>query len=113
MTYVEIWLKLLNRPGANLPLAIDTFEKVPQTPTCPTVMLFGQEASYHFYADPSIRPALDMWDVGRVTAYDFVRWARLVFREINGEEYGTAGGRDVRRDVPRRPRHPRKAGRIG
>jgi hypothetical protein len=83
---VELWLVLLR--GAQPPKlqqVVALYESKPQTPTCPTVILYGQQGSNRLYTDFKLRPALDAWDTGRVTSYDIVRWAKHV---LNGETYG-------------------------
>lgn len=80
--HVEIWLELLH--GADTPkldACIAHYAAKPQTPSCPTVLLYDQATSDRLYADPVVRRGLDAWDLGRVTAFDIVRWGRLIKKE--------------------------------
>ena len=81
---VLIWLELLRSAKDKLPRVIELYEGRPQTPNCPTVILYGQRGSDDLYCDPYIRPALDAWDVGKITSFDIVRWSRFV---MNGEQH--------------------------
>ncbi len=87
MNHVEVWLDLLRAYKANLPKLISLYEARPQTPNCPTVLLCGQSVSDSLYTSAETRAALDAWDVGRVTSFDIVRWAKFV---LGGEVYARA-----------------------
>lgn len=80
---VMIWLDLL-RHGSNLQRVAELYEGRPQTPQCPTILLYGAKGSDELYCDPLVRPALDGWDVGRITSFDIARWAKWI---LNGEKY--------------------------
>ena len=52
----------------------------PEPPQCPLTVLYGAEASRQAYASPELRPALDAWDTGYVTAADLRRWCSEIER---------------------------------
>lgn len=85
MNIVLLWLELLDSatPEA-VAKVIAHYTARPQTPNCPTVILFGQAKSDGLYTDPKYRPALDAWDVGKVNSYDIVRWAKQLTGVANG-----------------------------
>lgn len=81
---VLIWLDLLAKaPKSKLDTVIAIYSTRPQTPNCPSAVLYGQAESDRLYTDPYYRPALDAWDVGKITAYDIVRWSKEL-RDGNG-----------------------------
>jgi hypothetical protein len=88
MNTVQTWLYLIGtRERANrLYRQVDLLtvpeprENEPDPPTakrCPTTILFGKEIANALYVDRRVRPALDAWDTGQITAADikgFCTW---------------------------------------
>jgi hypothetical protein len=80
---IQIWLQLINTPeqAKKLRARLDSLRPPPldvnfgpEPNQCPTTVLFGATKSKQLYADPEIRPALDAWDTGEITARDLRVW---------------------------------------
>lgn len=86
---VGTWLYLIGSAenARKLRARIDGLKPPPLDPMfgvepkqCPLTVIYGAEMSRRVYADPSLRPALDAWDIGAVTAADLRRWCLEIER---------------------------------
>ena len=89
--HVKVWLELIATPtnAKKLRLRVDSLGSPPLDPEfgpeprqCPLTILYGIQASRRAYADPAIRPVLDMWDTGEIDADDLRKWCGTI------EKYG-------------------------
>ena len=89
--HVKVWLELIATPtnAKKLRLRVDSLESPvldpdfgPEPRQCPLTVLYGIQASRKAYANPAIRPALDMWDTGEIDSDDLRKWCGAI------EKYG-------------------------
>lgn len=87
--HIDVWLFLIGTPAnaRRLRARVDGLKPPPLDPSfgpeprqCPLTVLYGAEVSRQCYADPRLRPALDLWDNEYVTAADLRRWCSEIER---------------------------------
>lgn len=89
MNIVQTWLFLIGTPerARKLRARVDNLKEPeldpefgPEPKQCPTTVLFGASISRDLYLNDKIRPALDAWDTGAVSADDIRRWCSYIER---------------------------------
>ncbi len=87
MNKIQTWLALIGTPerARKLRQRVDSLRSPvldtafgPEPAQCPTTILLGGKRSQQLYALPAIRPALDAWDTGEISALDLRRFCMYV-----------------------------------
>lgn len=88
--HVKVWMEMIATPtnAKKLRMRVDTLEPPvldpefgPEPRQCPLTILYGIQASRRAYADPELRPALDMWDTGEISADDLRKWCGAIEKQ--------------------------------